>query len=159
MPEKAVVERARQKAREGKSPSTQAGEFVKATIDKIRAGVHGARNVKQAIAIGLSEARKAGVKLPPQPGKKAKAAKKTRRRPSSETSTKRARATLNALKKEPKSTVSSSELSKFAKQAAKKRGPAKRHQAAMKAVKTKGPQGLKKAGKKAAHTREMRAHH
>ncbi|WP_413943572.1 DUF6496 domain-containing protein [Bdellovibrio sp. HCB-162] len=159
MPEKAVVERARKKAREGKSPSTQAGEFVKAEIDKVRKGEHGVRSPKQAIAIGLSEARKAGVKLPPNPNKKAKTTRKTKRKASSETSAKRARASLKALKREPTSTVSPASMSKFSKQAAKKRGPAKRHKAAMKAVKTKGPQELKRAARKAAHTREMRAHH
>ena len=65
MPLKRTIERARKDQREGKSPSTQAGEFVREEIDKIRRGEHGARSTKQAIAIGLSEARRAGVKLPP----------------------------------------------------------------------------------------------
>ena len=64
MPDKRTIEKARQDAREGKSPSTQAGEFVRAEIDKIRRGEHGARSPQQAIAIGLSEARKAGAKVP-----------------------------------------------------------------------------------------------
>jgi hypothetical protein len=65
MPRKQTIRKARQDKREGKSPSTQAGEFVHEEIDKIRRGKHGARSTKQAIAIGLSEARRAGVDLPP----------------------------------------------------------------------------------------------
>src|SRR5664279_3173126 len=68
MPEKETLERAREDAREGKAPSTQAGEFVKEEMDHIREGKHGAASTKQAIAIGLSKARRAGVKLPP-PGR------------------------------------------------------------------------------------------
>ena len=64
MPEKETIERARKDAAEGKAPSTQAGEFVREEIEHIRAGKHGARSAKQAIAIGLSKARRAGVKLP-----------------------------------------------------------------------------------------------
>ena len=63
MPERETIERARQDAEEGKSPSTQAGEFVREEIHHVREGKHGVRNSKQAIAIGLSKARKAGVKL------------------------------------------------------------------------------------------------
>ena len=76
MPEEKTLERAREDAREGKSPSTQAGEFVREEIEHIREGKHGARNTTQAIAIGLSKARRAGVKLPPP--KKGKASEKTR---------------------------------------------------------------------------------
>ena len=65
MPEREVLERAREDKREGKAPSTQAGEFVREEIEHIREGKHGARSAKQAIAIGLSKARRAGVKLPP----------------------------------------------------------------------------------------------
>ena len=65
MPEERTIERARQDAREGKAPGTQAGEFVREEMDHIREGKHGARNTKQAIAIGLSKARRAGVNLPP----------------------------------------------------------------------------------------------
>ena len=160
MPERATIERAHKKARQGKAPSTQAGEFVKDEIDKIRSGKHGARSAKQAVAIGLSEARKAGVKIPPNPTKKASSSgkPKTTRRPSSETSATRSRASLKALKREPTSSVSKEEMSKFAKQSAQKRGPASRRQAAIKAVRTKGAAGLRAAGKKAAHTRQMRAH-
>src|SRR5580704_13580750 len=77
MPEKETIERARQDEREGKAPSTQAGEFVREEMDHIREGKHGARSAKQAIAIGLSKARRAGVDLPP-PGK-GEASERTRR--------------------------------------------------------------------------------
>src|SRR6266576_2514625 len=76
MPEKKTIERSRKDAREGKGPSTQAGEFVREEMEHVREGKHGARSTKQAIAIGLSKARRAGVKLPPP--KKGKATKRTR---------------------------------------------------------------------------------
>src|SRR4051812_47688802 len=79
MPEKETLERAREDKREGKSPSTQAGEFVREEMEHIREGEHGARSAKQAIAIGLSKARRAGVKLPPP--KKGTTSKKVRRQP------------------------------------------------------------------------------
>jgi len=85
MPEKATVERARRDKREGKAASTQAGEFVREEIHHIREGKHGARSAKQAIAIGLSKARKAGVKLPANPNEKETSARKTSRKRSSET--------------------------------------------------------------------------
>src|SRR4029453_4442643 len=78
MPEEATIERAREDEREGKSPSTQAGEFVREEMEHIREGKHGARSTKQAIAMGLSKARRAGVKLPPP--KKGAASKETRRK-------------------------------------------------------------------------------
>ena len=68
MPEQKTIERAKQDQKEGKSPSTQAGEFVREEFDHIREGKHGARSAKQAVAIGLSKARRAGVRLPPPPG-------------------------------------------------------------------------------------------
>src|SRR5687768_14650138 len=105
MPEKETLERARRDAEEGKAPSTQAGEFVKEEMDHIREGKHGARSTKQAIAIGLSKARRAGVPLaPPKRGKastRRKAAQdlsKGRRRGARRPSAKRARATRQALK-------------------------------------------------------------
>ncbi|PYO23759.1 MAG: transcription elongation factor [Candidatus Rokuibacteriota bacterium] len=71
MPEKETLERARRDKREGKAPTTQAGEFVREEIHHVREGKHGARSPKQAIAIGLSKARRAGVDLPPpRKGKK-----------------------------------------------------------------------------------------
>jgi hypothetical protein len=128
MPEKKTIERARQDAREGKAPSTQAGEFVREEIDHIREGKHGARSAKQAIAIGLSKARRAGVKLsPPKPGQAseqtrqqaARDVKKGRTR--SKPSAKRSRASTNALKREGRSAASHSALSKQAKTAAARR--------------------------------------
>ena len=74
MPDKTTQKRVRADARQGKSPSTQAGEFVREEIHHIREGKHGARSAKQAIAIGLSKARKAGVPLPAAPGAKGKSA-------------------------------------------------------------------------------------
>jgi hypothetical protein len=77
MPEEETIERAREDERQGKSPSTQAGEFVREEMEHIRKGEHGARSAKQAIAIGLSKARRAGVKLPPP--KRGKTSSPTRR--------------------------------------------------------------------------------
>ena len=69
MPEQRTVERARRAAKQGKAPSTQAGEFVREEIEHVRHGKHGASSPEQSIAIGLSKARRAGVKLPPpKPG-------------------------------------------------------------------------------------------
>jgi hypothetical protein len=128
MPEKEVVDRAEKDLREGKSPSTAAGEFVHKEIEHVREGKHGARSPQQAIAIGLSKARRAGIPLtPPKAGKtKASTRKSAERdyergqsRARTKTSAKRSRATENALKKEPKSTVSHKALSAHAKKAAK----------------------------------------
>ena len=130
MPEKKTIERARQDAREGKAPSTQAGEYVKEEMDHIRKGKHGARSTKQAIAIGLSKARRAGVKLKPPKAGQAKestrkqAARDTRKgatKKSAKPSAKRSRATSAALKREGRSAASHSALSKHAKSAAAKR--------------------------------------
>jgi hypothetical protein len=128
MPEKATIEKARQDKREGKAPSTQAGEFVREEIRNIRQGKHGARSTKQAIAIGLSEARRAGVKLPPP--RKGTTSEKTRRNaersyragqkhPASKPSPKRSRAALKALKREGRGAVSHEALSRQARQAAR----------------------------------------
>jgi len=148
MPEKKTVERARKDARQGKAPSTQAGEFVREEMDHVREGKHGARNAKQAIAIGLSKARRAGVKLPPPPGRKAE--EPTSKKPS----VKRSQATKRALKKEGSSAASPKALSKQAKSSARQRGPAARHRAAEKAVRTKGAAGRSAAARKAAQTRK-----
>ena len=125
MPEKETIKRARKDKREGKAPSTQAGEFVREEIEHIREGKHGARSTKQAIAIGLSKARRAGVELPvPKNASKEtrEQAKRDLRKAGKKTkSTKRSRATLKALKKEPRSVVSKKALSKQARSAAKKR--------------------------------------
>ena len=130
MPEKRTIERARKDAREGKAPSTQAGEFVREEMEHIREGKHGARSTKQAIAIGLSKARRAGVKLaPPKKGTASEATlKKAERDVKSgqsgtkhRTSTKRSQATKRALKREGRSAASKSELSRQARSAARTR--------------------------------------
>ena len=166
MPDEKTLERAQEDAREGKSPSTQAGEFVKEEMDHIREGKHGARSPQQAIAIGLSKARRAGVKLPPpKAGKtseatRTKAARDERKGQSSakkKTSAKRSRAVRKALKREGKSAASHRSLSKQAKRTARQRGSAARKQAAKKAVRTKGAAGRSQAAKKAARTRQRRA--
>ena len=130
MPEKRTIERARQDAREGKAPSTQAGEFVKEEMDHIREGKHGARSPQQAIAIGLSKARRAGVKLPPPAkGRTSNASKAQAERDYSKgqsgshrkTSAKRSRATTAALKREGRGAASHTALSRHARSAAKAR--------------------------------------
>jgi len=165
MPEKETLEQAREDAREGKSPSTQAGEFVKEEMDHIREGKHGARSTKQAIAIGLSKARRAGVKLPAP--KKGKASEATRtkaerdlsrgQRPARKKSAKRSRAVEGALKREGRAAASHASLSKQARQSARQRGSAARSEAARKAVQTKGPAERSQAARKAARTRQSRA--
>jgi len=165
MPDKQTLERAQEDAREGKSPSTQAGEFVKEEMDHIREGKHGARSTKQAIAIGLSKARRAGVKLPaPKKGATSEATREKAERdlskargPAKKKSAKRSRAVEGALKREGHSAASHTSLSKQARQSARQRGSAARKQAARKAVSTKGPTELSQAARKAARTRQRRA--
>ena len=130
MPEKETLERARRDEREGKAPSTQAGEFVREEMDHIREGKHGARSTKQAIAIGLSKARRAGVRLPPpKKGTTSRATRKKAERdldkgqsaPASKPSAKRSRTMRGALEREPRAAASHRALSKHAKQTARKR--------------------------------------
>jgi len=165
MPRKETIERAKKDRREGKSPSTQAGEFVHEEIEKIRHGEHGARSPQQAIAIGLSEARRAGVNLPP-PGK-GKAKRRTRKSAESayaagqkRRKTRRqprvSRAVSRTLKREPRSSASRQALSRQAKRAASRRGAASRSAACRKAVRTKGAAGRSAAARKAARTRARR---
>jgi hypothetical protein len=161
MPEKRTLKRARKDAREGKSASTQAGEFVREEMDHIRKGKHGARSTKQAIAIGLSKARRAGVKLkPPKAGTTSKRTRTQAARDTAKagtkrkTSVKRSRATSNALKREGHSAASKKSLSRQAKSAAAKRTAKSRHLAAVKASRTKGAAGRHRAAQKAAHTRK-----
>ncbi len=140
MPEKQTIERAREDAREGKSPSTQAGEFVREEIHHVREGKHGVRNSKQAIAIGLSKARKAGVKLPPAPKGSASAQKESKSHRSSRLtpqSRKRSQARLRAMKKEGRSGASHQALSRQARTASRRRTSASRSQAARKAARTR----------------------
>ena len=125
MPEKTTVEKARADLRAGKSPTTAAGEFVHEEIEHVREGKHGARSPEQAIAIGLSKARRAGIPL--KPPKKGRAKKSTRQsartasRKRSITSRTRSTASRRRLKREPKSTVSKSALSRHAKRVARRR--------------------------------------
>ena len=126
MPEKETIRKARQDKREGKAASTQAGEFVHEEIEHIRHGKHGARSTKQAIAIGLSKARRAGVKLPPPPKGKASAAtrKSAKRdlakgRAGDKPSPKRSAAAERALKKESRAAASHTALSRHAKKVAR----------------------------------------
>jgi Family of unknown function (DUF6496) len=140
MPERETVERAKEDAREGKAPSTQAGEFVKEEMDHIREGKHGARSAKQAIAIGLSKARRAGVKLPARgsAATRKKAAQDTQAAKSPhKVSAKRSRATEAALKREGHSAASHAALSRQAKKSAASRGKTARSQAAKKAAATR----------------------
>src|SRR6476646_194220 len=159
MPDKEVVERARKDKRQGKSASTQAGEFVREEIEHIREGKHGARSTKQAIAIGLSKARRAGVKLAaPKAGTSSRTRKQAARdtaaaRHPHKPSPRRSRATTQALKREGYSAASPRALSRQARSAAAKRSAASRSAAARKAARTKGPARRAAAAKKAARTR------
>jgi len=162
MPEQETMRRARRDLAEGKSASTAAGEFVHEEIEHVREGKHGARSAQQAIAIGLSKARRAGVPLPPP--KKGRTKESTRksaqreyaagqageeRRPSRRAT----RARDRVLEQEPHTSASHKALSQQAQRASHERGAEDRHRAARKAVKTKGKAGLRQAGKKAARTR------
>jgi hypothetical protein len=145
MPEKRTLKRARAAKRQGKSPSTQAGEFVRESIEHIRQGKHGARSAKQAIAIGLSEARRAGVKLPP---KRRSSSGSTRRsaardyragqsRHAHKVNPKRSRAITSALKREGRSAATHAALSRQARQQAVKRSASERSAIARKAARTR----------------------
>jgi hypothetical protein len=163
MPEKETLKRARQDKRAGKAPTTQAGEFVREEIHHVREGKHGARSTKQAIAIGLSKARRAGVKLPrPPAGSKAttkrsaasasRAAGRGRKRPSA----KRSRAVTRALKREGLRAASRKALARQARTATRRRPKSARSEAARRAAQTKGPQVRKAAARRAARTRKRR---
>ena len=149
MPERKTLERAARDKREGKAATTQAGEFVREEIEHVREGKHGARSTEQAIAIGLSKARRAGVKLPPP--KKGTTSKKTRKRaqrdyevgqgkrkPARKSASKRrSKAVTKALKRMPHRAASKKALSKHARKVARKRSAADRSAAAKKAAKTR----------------------
>jgi hypothetical protein len=144
MPEKETLERVRKDKREGKAPSTQAGEFVREEIEHVREGKHGARSAKQAIAIGLSKARRAGVKLPApkkaskktqeQAARDSRKGKSTSRGPKS---AKRSRAVLRALKREGHSAASKKALSRQGRSSAASRSAASRSRSARKAAATR----------------------
>jgi predicted house-cleaning NTP pyrophosphatase (Maf/HAM1 superfamily) len=129
MPDKKTLARARKDKREGKSASTQAGEFVHEEIEHIRTGKHGARSTKQVIAIALSKARRAGVKLPPPA--KGTTSHKVReqaerdlergKHPGKAPNPKRSRAMTKKLKGEGHQVVSSAALSRHARASAKGR--------------------------------------
>src|SRR5262249_5564010 len=142
-------------------PSTQAGEFVHEEIEHVKQGKHGARSTKQAIAIGLSKARRAGIDLPAPKGsaatrtKAAQDSAKGREGPH-KPSAKRSRATTGALKREGRQAASSPALSQQARSAARARSASSRSSAAKRAVQTKGTQGLQRAARKAARTRASR---
>lgn len=162
MPEQRTRQAAARDKRQGKSPSTQAGEFVKEEIEHIREGKHGASSAKQAIAIGLSKARRAGVKVPPR--KSATAASRRKDAADERAAAKRAkpnpvrsRATKTTLKKEGQAAASHRALSTQARKAAGKRAASSRSAAANKAARTKGATGRSAAAKKAAVMRARRA--
>lgn len=146
MPQKSTVDKAKEDLREGKSPSTAAGEFVHEEIEHVREGKHGARSPQQAIAIGLSKARRAGIPLKPPRGETASASTRKRaardyqrgrtsagRKPSK----RRSRATEGALKREPRSSASHSALSRQAHRAAERRSRASRSDAARRGASTR----------------------
>lgn len=163
MPEEEVIERAHKDEEQGKSPSTQAGEFVREEMHHVREGKHGVRSPQQAIAIGLSKARRAGVKLPaPKRGKTSartrtqaeRDLRKGRRGRRSRTSRTRSRATTGVLQREGHAAASRESLSRHAHRAARRRSQRSRRDAAMKAVHTKGPAGLRRKARKGARTRQ-----
>jgi hypothetical protein len=167
MPEKQTMQRAREDRRAGKAPTTQAGEFVREEIHHIRSGKHGARSTKQAIAIGLSKARRAGVKLPPP--KKGKVSEKTRcsaehayaegqKGHPHKISPTRSRAISGALKREGHRAASSPALSRQATQAARKRSPEERSASARKGMRKRSSEERSASARKAARTR-MQSHH
>ena len=164
MPEKRTLQRARRDKAQGKAPSTQAGEFIREEMEHIREGKHGARSARQAIAIGLSKARRAGVDLPPP--EKGTVSEKTRRSaarayarghgaaPRRKSTAKRSRATFQALKREGRSAASRQALARQAHSAARRRTRAQRLASARMAARTKGPALRSAAARKAARTRK-----
>lgn len=165
MPEKRTMSRARTAKRQGKAASTQAGEFVREEFHHIREGKHGARSAKQAVAIGLSKARRSGVKLPsPRPGR---ASAETReraqrdnaagRRPGRKKSASRARASMRALKHEGRSAGTTRAISGQARQAARRRSPSERHESSMRAARTRARRtGKKRGSRRSKKTRASR---
>ena len=164
MPEQETLRRAEEDKEEGKASSTQAGEFVREEMHHVREGKHGARSTKQAIAIGLSKARRAGVDLPPpKRGKKktresaARAYAQGRSGRSRRPSARRSRATSGALRREGRQAASRSAIARQARTSARRRTSAQRSKAARKAAATKGRSGRSAAARKAARTRARRS--
>jgi hypothetical protein len=161
MPEKRTIQRAVKARKAGKAPSTQAGEFVREEMEHLRKGKHGARSTKQAVAIGLSKARRAGVALkPPAKGKLSEKSQKSaeaaytkgeRKEPISKT---RSLARTKALKKEPRAAASYVALSRQGRSAARSRTPEERSLATKKGAKTKGAIGRSEATRKAVRSRQ-----
>ncbi len=158
MPEQKARRAAAKDKQEGKSPSTQAGDFVREEIEHVRQQKHGARSTEQAIAIGLSKARRAGIKVPagksasPSTRKKARqdeAASKEESKPSSC----RSKTAKDALKHEGHKAASKKSLSSHARKSVAKRSADSRSAAAKEAARTKGKEGRSAAAKKAARTR------
>lgn len=140
MPEKETLERAARDRREGKAPSTQAAEFVREEIEHVREGKHGARSTKQAIAIGLSKARRAGVPLKPPSRAKSQTRRKAAQdahRPKRRPSATRSRAATRALRSEGRSAASPIALARQARRSARRRGAASRQAAARRAAVTR----------------------
>lgn len=165
MPEAKTMQRVKRDQRAGKSPSTQAGEFVREEMEHIRESKHGARSTKQAIAIGLSKARRAGIPL--KPPAKGRVSEKTRKSAESAykkgqkhepVSKTRSVAREKALKREPKSAASHLAISRQVRAAAKKRSATDRSRSAKKAAETKGPNERSEAAKKAARTRARKSY-
>jgi len=167
MPSKSTVQKAKRDLREGKSPSTAAGEFVQEEMDHIREHKHGARSPQQAIAIGLSKARRAGVPLKaPRRGRTSSRTRKSaardyatgqgRRKPRAP-SGRRSRATERALKREGSQAASPRALSRQGERAAKRRSASDRARAAKKGASTKGTRGRSQAAKRGAATRRRRS--
>jgi uncharacterized protein DUF6496 len=163
MPEKTTMRAARRDARRGRSASTQAGEFVREEMHHIRSGKHGARSTKQAIAIGLSKARRAGVRLPAPRKGTASAQTRTKARRdiargkrTKRPSRARSRAVSRALRREPHRAASRDALARQARTTARRRGHRRLAAAARQAVRTKGRRARVASARKAAHTRRMR---
>ena len=153
MPDQETLKRVAKDKREGKSAGTQAGEFIRETVEHIREGKHGARSAKQAIAIGLSKARRAGIDLPPP--KKGSVSKETMHRieldekagddPNRKVSARRSRASTRALQKESRAAASPTALSRHAHAVARSRTAAERSASAKKAARTRAQNRAKGA--------------
>ena len=165
MPEKRTRKRAQAAKRAGKSPSTQAGEYVREEIHHVREGKHCARSTEQAIAIGLSKARRSGVKLPAPAKGEAPAATRTQakrdlargRKRTTKKSTKRSRGATKALRGSGRKAASRKALSRHAKAAAGRRMARERSASARKAARTRSPAQRSASARKAARTRARRA--
>jgi hypothetical protein len=157
MPDRKTLQRARRDKRQGKSSSTQAGEFVREEMEHIREGKHGARSAKQAIAIGLSKARRSGVDLPPP--RRGRTSESTRRRAERDADTgrrgserrpnpRRSQATTRALRREGRSAASKTALARQAKQQARRKSASERSRIARKAARTRATRGAAKSKSK-----------